>query len=90
MFPTQDKPFVMRRTDGEYEGMAIDIFKRVEHELLKEGINLNVRFWPERTYGSKLPSGKWTGVIGFLQKRSFPRVSHHICSWSILGGFGLE
>ena len=56
----------MKRTDGEYEGLAIDIYNRVKYELLKEGFIFDLIFEEVYTYGSKLPNGSWTGVIGGL------------------------
>ena len=57
---------MMKRSDGLYEGLAMDIYNRVKQELLKQGVNLNLIFEDVDTYGSKLPNGRWTGVIGRL------------------------
>ena len=78
MLLTQDKPFVMKRSDGTYEGMAIDIYNRVTEELKKEGVAIDFIFNEVYTYGSQLRSGRWTGVIGELMKECHHiGVSHH-------------
>ena len=65
---------MMKRSDGLYEGLAMDIYNRVKQELLKQGVNLNLIFEDVDTYGSKLPNGGWTGVIGRLTNRTVSSV----------------
>ena len=56
----------MKRDDGKYEGLAIDIYNKVVIELLKDGIELELKFKEVDNYGSKLGNGNWTGVFGAL------------------------
>ena len=69
---------MIKKADGSYEGMAIDIYKRVKYELLKEGVSLQLTLEEADSYGSQLPSGHWTGVIGRLTRRQRRHVSRLI------------
>ena len=69
---------MMKRSDGEYVGLAVDIYRRVADELLKENVSLNLTFQEVDAYGSRPPNGEWTGAIGKLKERHRGRVSYLI------------
>ena len=66
IFILQDEPFVLKRADGKYEGLAIDIYDKVVSELMKDEIRLELDMVEVGNYGSKLEDGTWTGVFGEL------------------------
>ena len=58
---------MMKQSDHEYTGIAVDIFMAITRELLKAGINADFQFIDADAYGSKV-NGMWNGVFGELQR----------------------
>ena len=61
---TQTSPFVMRRqteNGTEYEGYAIDVLDLLARRL---GVSYVIHEPHDGLYGTRLPNGSWTGMIG--------------------------
>ncbi|CAB3407428.1 unnamed protein product [Caenorhabditis bovis] len=61
-----EAPFVMiRRDDAAYEGYCIDLLAKIA-ALLK--FNYTIRTVHDDAYGTRGPNGKWSGMVGELQR----------------------
>ncbi|KAF8362438.1 glr-4 [Pristionchus pacificus] len=60
-----EEPFVMKKSDGKYEGFCIDLLEEMAKDL---EFNYTIVEVVDGTYGIEDESGRWNGIIGVLQR----------------------
>ena len=61
----QDRPFVMSKADGGFEGFIVDVVKEVAQIV---GFQYELKFVPDGRYGSPY-NGSWNGMVGQLDNK---------------------
>ncbi len=76
MAVVQQAPFVMKNSNGEFEGYCIDLI-----DELKKLMNFEYELYEVEEYGKMDPDMNWNGMI----KELVDKVTMQSLSWTVIG-----